>query len=52
MRKNDSSFHVFQDINCCTENLIDEFFSNFDCQETFQQKKFQAKENVCTGLIS
>ena len=35
MRKDDPNGHVFQDKNDVAQNLVDKFFSDFDCQRTF-----------------
>ena len=34
------------------ENLIDDFFCNFDCQRTFPKEGFYVKKIEGTGLIS
>ena len=51
MRKDDLNLHVFQNKNLA-QNLSIIFFSNFDCQRTFSQERFQVKKNGVTGLIS
>ena len=37
-----------------TQNVIDDFFSKFDCQRTFtyEEKNMKEKKNGITGLIS
>ena len=40
MRKDDLNMHVFQNRNYVTQNLIDDYFSHFDCQRAFPQEGF------------
>ena len=54
MRKYDLNVHIFQikktDV---VQDLIDEFFSNFDCQRTLPYEGLKVKKkNRGTGLIS
>ena len=35
MQKDDPNVHVFKTKSDVAQNLIDKFFSDFDCQKTF-----------------